>query len=50
VLEGDTSHLGFNEAAVTAVRRARFIAATKDGVPVRAWSELAVDFVSPAKP
>ncbi len=50
VLEGDTSHLGFNEAAVAAVRRAHFVAATRDGTPVRAWSELAVDFVSPARP
>jgi TonB family protein len=47
VKEGDSSHLGFNEAAVAAARKARFLAATKDGAPVRSWSELMIEFVSP---
>jgi TonB family protein len=50
VKEGDSSHLGFNEAAIEAVRKARFLAATRNGVPVRSWSELMIDFVSPPNP
>jgi TonB family protein len=50
VKEGDSSHLGFNEAAVAAARQARFLAATRNGVPVRSWSELIIDFVSPPLP
>ena len=50
VKEGDSSHLGFNEAAVAAARKARFLAATRNGVPVRSWSELIIDFVSPQHP
>ncbi len=47
VKEGDSSHLGFNEAAVAAARKARFLAATRNGTPVRSWSELIIEFVSP---
>jgi TonB family protein len=47
VKEGDSSHLGFNEAAVAAARKARFLAATRNGAPVRSWSELMIEFVSP---
>jgi TonB family protein len=47
VKEGDSSHLGFNEAAVAAARKARFLAATRNGTSVRSWSELIIEFVSP---
>ncbi len=48
VKEGDSSHIGFNEAAIAAVWRARFLPATRNGVPLRSWSELMIDFVSPS--
>ncbi|HVR07618.1 MAG TPA: TonB family protein [Thermoanaerobaculia bacterium] len=47
VKEGDSSNLGFNEAAVAAARKARFLAATRNGVPMPSWSELMIEFVSP---
>ena len=47
VKEGDSSHLGFDEAAVAAARKARFLPATRNGAPVRSWSELMIEFVSP---
>jgi TonB family protein len=50
VKEGDSSHLGFNEAAIEAARKARFLTATRNGVAVRSWSELMIDFVSPPNP
>jgi eukaryotic-like serine/threonine-protein kinase len=46
VKEGDSSGLGFDEAAVAAARRARFLPATSNGAPVRSWSELMIEFVS----
>ncbi|HLX10577.1 MAG TPA: TonB family protein [Thermoanaerobaculia bacterium] len=46
VKQGDSSGLGFNEAAAAAARQARFLAATRNGVPVRSWSELMIDFSS----
>ncbi len=46
VKQGDNSGLGFNEAAAAAARQARFLAATRNGVPVRSWSELMIDFSS----
>jgi TonB family protein len=49
VKEGDSSGLGFDEAAVAAARRARFLPATRNGAPVRSWSELMIDFVSPPR-
>ncbi|HVT59356.1 MAG TPA: TonB family protein [Thermoanaerobaculia bacterium] len=47
VKAGDPSRLGFNEAAVAAARKSRFLPATKDGVPGRSWSELMIEFTSP---
>jgi TonB family protein len=49
VKEGDSSQLGFDEAAVAAARRARFLPATRNGAPVRSWSELMIEFVSPPR-
>jgi len=49
VKEGDSSGLGFDEAAVAAAWRARFLPATRNGVPVRSWSELMIEFVNPAR-
>jgi TonB family protein len=47
VKSGDSSRLGFNEAAQEAARRSRFLPARKDGVRGKAWSELMIEFVSP---
>src|SRR5262249_35740231 len=41
--QGITSRTGVNEAVVDAVRRSRFRAATKDGVPVKMWRTVVVD-------
>lgn len=49
VKEGDSSGLGFDEAAVAAAWRARFLPATRNGAPVRSWSELMIDFVNPQR-
>jgi len=49
VKEGGPSGLGFDEAAVAAAWRARFLPATRNGAPVRSWSELMIEFVSPAR-
>jgi len=49
VKEGDSAHLGFDEAAVAAARKARFLPATRNGAPVRSWSELMIEFVSPPR-
>src|SRR5579864_557853 len=49
VKEGDSSGLGFDEAAVAAAWRARFLPATRNGAPVRSWSELMIDFVKPPR-
>ncbi|HEY6322358.1 MAG TPA: TonB family protein [Thermoanaerobaculia bacterium] len=49
VKEGDSSGLGFDEAAVAAAWRARFLPATRNGAPVRSWSELMIDFVNPSR-
>jgi len=42
---GDNSGLGFNEAALEAARKARFIPATREGVAGKMWTELLFDFV-----
>jgi eukaryotic-like serine/threonine-protein kinase len=47
IKEGDPSGLGFNEAALEAARRTRFLPATKDGVPGRSWTEVMFEFVDP---
>jgi TonB family protein len=48
VREGDGTALGFDEAAVQAVRRVPFWPAARDGVPGRMWTELILDFEEPA--
>jgi protein TonB len=40
----DTQNVGFNEAAVDAVRGARFRPATKNGVPVKMWKRFTFPF------
>jgi TonB family protein len=49
VKSGDTSGKGFNEAALAAVRGARFLPATRKGVAGRSWTELMIEF-SPPEP
>lgn len=44
VQEGDPFGVGFDEAALTAVRAARFEPATKDGVAVKMWKLVRVGF------
>lgn len=44
IREGDKSGLGFNEAALEAARRARFVHATRDGIAGKMWTELLLDF------
>jgi protein TonB len=41
--QGVTSKLGINEAVVDAVRKSKFRAATKNGVPVKMWRTVVVD-------
>jgi TonB family protein len=47
VKSGDSSRLGFDEAALDAARRSRFLPARKDGVRGKAWSELMIEFIGP---
>jgi TonB family protein len=47
IKSGDASGLGFNEAALEAVKHARFLPATRNGVAGRSWSELMIEFTSP---
>ena len=44
IREGDNSGLGFEEAALEAARKARFVPATRDGIAGRMWTELLFDF------
>ena len=44
IREGDKSGMGFNEAALEAARRARFVHATRDGIAGKMWTELLLDF------
>jgi protein TonB len=44
VAEGDSSRLGFDEAALDATYKMLYKPATKDGVPVKMWIELPVTF------
>jgi len=44
VKEGDSSELGFNEAALEAAKKVRFAAATRDGIPGKMWTELIFEF------
>jgi len=50
IKEGDPSRLGFNEAALAAARKCRFLPATRDGVPGKSWTELIFDFTDPGAP
>ncbi|MCH9649041.1 MAG: TonB family protein [Deltaproteobacteria bacterium] len=45
IKRGDDSGLGFNEAAITAARSARFHPATENGVAGRMWTEIRFDFL-----
>jgi TonB family protein len=44
IREGDTSGLGFNEAALEAAKRARFFPATRDQVAGRMWTDLMLEY------
>lgn len=44
IREGDNSGLGFEEAALAAARKARFVPANRDGIAGRMWTELLFDF------
>jgi protein TonB len=44
VLAGVSRAVGINEAALQAVRRSSFAAGTKDGVRVKSWTTVKVDF------
>jgi serine/threonine-protein kinase len=44
IRERDKSGLGFNETALEAARKARFIHATRDGIAGKMWTELLFDF------
>jgi TonB family protein len=48
VREGDTSGLGFNEAAVNAAKGTRFQPATRWDLPGKAWTELIIEFEEPS--
>lgn len=42
--EGDTSGLGFNEAALDAAKKARYFPATRDQVAGKMWTDLMLEF------
>ena len=44
IREGDSSGLGFNEAALEAARKVRYFPATRDDVPGKMWTDLELDF------
>ena len=44
LVEGLRQRVGLDEETLAAARRATFQPATKDGVPVKMWHELAVQF------
>ena len=46
---GAKAGFGFDEAALDAARRANFQAATKDGVKVKMWMTLQVNFSPPVR-
>jgi TonB family protein len=41
---GDASGLGFNEAALEAAHKTRFVPATRDGIAGKMWTELYLEF------
>jgi protein TonB len=47
VMRGDTRNVGFNEAALAAVRQWQFTPAIKDDQRVRTWTPVAVSFRIP---
>jgi TonB family protein len=47
IKEGAPGGRGFNEAALDAARRSRFLPATQDGVPGKSWTDLNFEFVDP---
>jgi TonB family protein len=44
IREGDKSGLGFEEAALAAAKKTRFVPATRDGIAGRMWTELLLEF------
>ncbi|HEY2739429.1 MAG TPA: TonB family protein, partial [Thermoanaerobaculia bacterium] len=44
IKEGDSSGLGFNEAALEAARKVPFAPATRDSIPGKMWTELIFEF------
>ncbi len=44
IREGDSSGLGFNEAALEAARKARYFPATRDQVAGKMWTDLVLEF------
>lgn len=44
IREGDSSGLGFNEAALEAAKKARYFPATRDQVAGRMWTDLVLEF------
>ncbi|MFY9824424.1 MAG: energy transducer TonB, partial [Thermoanaerobaculia bacterium] len=46
---GAKAGFGFDEAALDAARRAKYQAATKDGVKVKMWMNLQVNFSPPVR-
>ncbi|MFY9821453.1 MAG: TonB family protein, partial [Thermoanaerobaculia bacterium] len=44
IREGDKSGLGFEEAALEAAKRTRYVPATRDGIAGKMWTELLLDF------
>jgi periplasmic protein TonB len=47
VVSGPTVRVGLNEAAVENVKRWKFRPATKNGVPVKVWFPVKIDFRLP---
>jgi hypothetical protein len=43
-VKGAENKAGFNEAAIENVKKRRYRAATKDGVPVKVWIPVKVSF------
>jgi TonB family protein len=44
IREGDKSGLGFEETALEAAKRTRYVPATRDGIAGKMWTELILDF------
>jgi TonB family protein len=48
IREGDSSGLGFNEAALEAAKKARYFPATRDQVAGKMWTDLVLEFAEQA--